>query len=141
MYSLDRCQQVRQREDKEVTKSMGVCSKIHMVAHDLIKDSQLPQLDELGKNMVMEELVDKVQDSINHKRLVVETTTTITTNMIEQHLLQPVKLHTMIQAFMETLLKDMSNLEDSIDMHNPALEELAYRRIRYLYDQLKVWIA
>jgi hypothetical protein len=118
---------------------MVVCSKLHKVAQELIKGSRLPQLDELGKNMVMEELVDKVQDNTNHRRSVIEATTTITTDLIEKHLLQPIKLHTMIQAFMETLLKDMSTLEDNIAMHNATLEELAYRRIISLYDQLEVW--
>jgi hypothetical protein len=118
---------------------MEVCSKLHKVTQELIKGFRLPQLDELGKNMVMEELVDKVQDNTNHRRSVIETTTTITTDLIEQHLLQPIKLHTMIQAFMETLLKYMSTLEDSIAMHNATLEELAYHRIKSLYDQLEVW--
>jgi hypothetical protein len=54
---------------------------------ELIKGSQLPQLYELGKNMVMEELLDKVHDSTNHRRSVVEETTTITIDMIEKHLL------------------------------------------------------
>jgi hypothetical protein len=45
----------------------------------------------------------------------------------------------MIQAFMETLLKDMSTLEDSIVIHNTWLKELAYHRIISLYDKLEVW--
>jgi hypothetical protein len=109
-----------------------------------------PKLDKLGKNLVIEELVDKVHNSTNHRRSVVEVATAITTDMIEQHLLQLVKLHTTIQAFMETLLKDMSTLkdsiamhkrtlEDSIAMHNATLEELSYHRIISSYDHLEVW--
>jgi len=118
---------------------MEVCSKIPKGTQELIKGSQVPQLYELGKKLVMEELVDKVQDNTNHIILVVETTTTITTDMIEQHLLQPIKLHTMIQAFMATLLKYMSNLKDNKAMHNSTPEELAYCRIKSMYDQLEVW--
>jgi hypothetical protein len=32
LYALDHFQQVGKREDKEVTKSMVICSKIHKVA-------------------------------------------------------------------------------------------------------------
>jgi hypothetical protein len=45
----------------------------------------------------------------------------------------------MIQAFMATLSKDMLVIEDNIAMHNATLEELLYRRIISLYDQLEVW--
>jgi hypothetical protein len=116
--------------DREVTKSLEICSRIHKVAQELIKSNKLPKLDELGKNIVTEELVDKVHDNTNQRREVVEATTTITTDLIDQHLLQPVKLHTMIQAFMTTLAKDMSTLEDSVAMNNASLEKLVYRRIR-----------
>jgi hypothetical protein len=88
---------------------------------------------------VTEELVDKVHDNTNQRKEVVEATTTISTDLIDQHLLQPVKLHTMIQAFMTTLAKDMSTLEDNMAMNNAALEQLTYRRIRSLYDQLEIW--
>jgi hypothetical protein len=139
LYALDRFQQAGKREDKEVTKSMEICSKIHKTAQELIKGSRLPQLDELGKNIVTEELVDKVHDNTNHRKSVVEASHHNFHRSNREHLLQPVKLHTMIQAFMETLLKDMSTLEDNISMHNATLEQLAYRRIRSLYDQLEVW--
>jgi hypothetical protein len=127
------------RDDKEVTKSMEICSRIHKVVQELIKSSRLPRLDELGKNLVTEELVDKVHDNTNQRKAVVEATTTISTDLIDQHLLQPVKLHTMIQDFMTTLEKDMSTLEDNMAMNNAALEQLTYRRIRSLYDQLEIW--
>jgi hypothetical protein len=35
---------------------------------ELIKICQLPQLEELGKNLTMEELVDKIQDNTNHRQ-------------------------------------------------------------------------
>jgi hypothetical protein len=85
---------------------------------------------------VIEKLVDKVHDSTNLRKAVVEASTAISTDLIDQHLLQPIKIHTMIQAFMTTLVKDMSTLEDSVAMNNTTLEQLAYRRIISLYDQL-----
>jgi hypothetical protein len=104
----------------------------------LIKGSKLPNLDELGKNLVIEELVDKVHGNLNQRISLVEATTTITTGLIDQHLLQPIKLHTMIQDFMTTLTKDTSTLEESMAMDNATLEKLVYRRIRSLFDQLEI---
>jgi hypothetical protein len=40
---------------------------------------------------------------------------------------------------MATLLKDMGTIEDNMAMNNTALEQLTYRRIRSLYDQLEIW--
>jgi 2C-methyl-D-erythritol 2,4-cyclodiphosphate synthase len=102
---------------------MVVCSRIHKATQELIKNSRFPKLDELGKNLVSEELVDKVHNNTNQRREVVEATTTISTDLIDQHLLQPVKLHTMIHAFMTTLAKDMSTLEDSVALNNTTLEQ------------------
>jgi hypothetical protein len=65
----------------------------------------------------------------------------VSTDLIDQHLLQPVKLHTMVQDFMTKLEKDMSALDDNITMNDATLEQLTYRRIESLYDQLEVWIA
>jgi hypothetical protein len=87
----------------------------------------------------MEELVDKVQDSTNHRRKVTESATKVTIDLIEKHIIQPTRVHTMIQAFMATLSKDMQVIEDNIAMHVATLEELLYRRIISLYDQLEVW--
>jgi sulfur relay (sulfurtransferase) complex TusBCD TusD component (DsrE family) len=75
------------------------------------------------------EIVDKVCDNTNQRRSVVEDDTTMSTELIVQHLLQHVKLHTMIQIFMITLTKDMSTLEVSMTMNIAALEKLFYRRI------------
>jgi hypothetical protein len=50
----------------------------------------------------------------------------VTNYFIEQHLLQPTKVQTMIQYFMATLSKDMSPFEDNIVMHNETLEGLIY---------------
>jgi hypothetical protein len=60
-------------------------------------------------------------------------------DLIEQHLIQPTKVHTMIQAFMAMLSKDMQTLKDNTTMHTTTLEELAYRRVMSLYDQLEIW--
>jgi len=87
LYSLECFQQDEKRAYKEVTKLMVVCSKLHKVAHELIKGIRLPQLDELGKNLFMEELVDKVHNNTNHRRSIVRDSTTITIDLIEKHLL------------------------------------------------------
>jgi hypothetical protein len=94
----------------------------------LIKNSRFPKLDELGKNLVSEELVDKVHNNTSQRRAVVEAATTISTNLIDQHMLQPVKLHTMIHAFMIALAKDMSTLEDSVALNNAMLEQLNLKK-------------
>jgi hypothetical protein len=46
----------------------------------------------------------------------------------------------MIEAFMDTLSKDMHVIEDNIAMHTATLEELLYQRRISFYDQLEVWI-
>jgi hypothetical protein len=74
----------------------------------------------------MEELVDKIQDNTSHRREVTESTTTVTMDLIEKHLIQPTKVHTMIQAFMAMLSKDIQTLKDNTTMHATSLEELAY---------------
>jgi hypothetical protein len=139
LYALDHCQQIGQRVDREVTKSMEICSRIHKVAQELIRNGHLPRLDELGKNLVAEEMVNAVQDNTNRRKQIVEATTFISTDLIDQHLLQPVKLHMMVQDFMTKLEKDMSTLDDNISLNNATLEKLTYRRIESLYDQLEVW--
>jgi hypothetical protein len=45
----------------------------------------------------------------------------------------------MIQAFMDTLEKDMNTLNDNTTMHEATLEELSYHRVISLYDQFKIW--
>jgi hypothetical protein len=106
---------------------------------ELIKRCQLPQLEELGKNLIMEELVDKIQDNTSQDEKSPKSTTTVMMDLIEQHLIQPTKVHTMIKAFMATLSKDMQTLKDNMTMHATSLEELAYRWISTLYDQLEMW--
>jgi hypothetical protein len=105
----------------------------------LIRNGHLPRLDELGKNLVTEELVNAIQDNTSRRRQIVEATTFVSTDLIDQHLLQSVKLHTMIQDYMTRLEKDMSTLDDSITMIEATLEQLSYRRIESLYNQLEVW--
>jgi hypothetical protein len=60
MYALDHCQEVGKQADKEVTKEIGIFSRTHKVSQELIRHGRLPMLDELGKNLVMEELVNVV---------------------------------------------------------------------------------
>jgi hypothetical protein len=72
MYALDHFQQIGKREDKEVTKAMEICSRTHKVAQELIRNGHLPILDELGKNLVTEELVNAVQDNTSRRKQIVE---------------------------------------------------------------------
>jgi hypothetical protein len=60
LYALEHCQQIAQKVDREVTKSMEIYSRIHKVAQELIKNSRLPRLDELGKNLVVEKKLNVV---------------------------------------------------------------------------------
>jgi hypothetical protein len=120
---------------------MGIFSRTHKASQELIRHGRLPMLDELGKNLVMEELVNAVQESTSRRRQIVETSTFVSTDLIDQHLIQPTKLHTMIQAYMTKLEKDMSALDDSMAMIEAMLEKLSYRRIESLYNQLEVWTA
>jgi len=60
MYVLDHFQQVGKQVDKEVTKAIEIFSRNHKVAQELIRYGRLPMLDKLGKNLVMEELVNAV---------------------------------------------------------------------------------
>jgi hypothetical protein len=101
---------------------MEICSRINKVAQQLIRNSRLPRLYELGNNLVVEEMVNAVQDNTNRRKQIVETTTFVSTDLIDQPLLQPVKLHTTVQAFMKKLDKDKSTLDDSIYMNNSTLE-------------------
>jgi hypothetical protein len=72
IHSLDYCQQAMGKElTKMTTKSMEICSKSHKDAQELIRGCQLPPLAELGKNLVMEELIDKIQDNTNQRREII----------------------------------------------------------------------
>jgi hypothetical protein len=94
-YELDHCQQMGEKVDKETTRSIPICSRIHKEINELLKLCRMPQLEELQKNLTMEELVDKVQDSTSHRRFVTEATTIVTKDLIEQHLIQLKNVHTM----------------------------------------------
>jgi hypothetical protein len=118
---------------------MVIFSRIHKEVQELIKICRLTQLEELGKNLVMEELVDNIQDNKSHKWKVTKSATIVTMNLIEQHLIQPKKVHTMVHEFMATLSKDMQTLYDNVAMHIYTIEEFAYHRLISLYDQLKIW--
>jgi hypothetical protein len=139
LYALDNFQQVGQRVDKEVTKLIGIFSRTHKFAQELIRHGLLPMLDELGKNLVMEELVNEVKESTSRIRQVVETSTFVSTDIIEQYFIQPTKLHTMIQDYMKKMEKYMSALDDSVAMIEAMLEKLSYKRVEALYNQLEVW--
>jgi hypothetical protein len=79
-------------------------------------------------------MVNAVQDNSNRMKQIVEATTFVSIDLIDHHLLQPIKLHTMVQSFMTKLEKDMSTLNDNIYLNNETLEQLTYRRIKSLYD-------
>jgi hypothetical protein len=86
----------------------------------------------------MEELVNKVKDSTNHIRGFIEAATTVTMDLIEQHLIQPMKVHTMVHAFVTTLSKYIQTLDDNVVMHMTTIEDLAYRRLVSFHDQLEI---
>jgi hypothetical protein len=58
----------------------------------------------------MEHLLEKIQQNINQRWERVEATTKVTIELMEEHLIQPAKVQTMIQAFMATLTRDMKTL-------------------------------
>jgi hypothetical protein len=60
LYSLEQCHQDEKREDKETTISIVIYSCLHKSSQELIKICQLSQLEELGKNLVVEEIVDNI---------------------------------------------------------------------------------
>jgi hypothetical protein len=134
LYALDHFHQVGKQVDKEVTKEMEICSRTHKVSQELIRNGCLPRLEELGNNLFMEELVNMVQESTIRRRKIVEASTCVSIDLIDQHLLQPVKLHTMIDAYMKRLEKYMSTLDVSIALIEAMLEQLSYRRIESLYN-------
>jgi len=57
---LDIFQQDRKRVDRETTISMVIYSQLHKVAQDLTRKCHIPPLQELGKTLVMEQLIEKV---------------------------------------------------------------------------------
>jgi hypothetical protein len=60
LYALYHFQQIEKRADKEVTKAMEICSKTHKASQGLIRNGCLPRLYELGKNLVIKELVNAI---------------------------------------------------------------------------------
>jgi hypothetical protein len=86
----------------------------------------------------MEELVNKVQDSTSDRQRVTKPTTIVTTKLIEQHLIHPTKVHTMVHAFMGTLSKDTHTLDNNIALHMTTIEELEFHRLVYLHDQMEI---
>jgi hemerythrin superfamily protein len=63
----------------------------------------------------------------------------VTIELMEEHLIQPTKVQTMIQAFMATLTRDMKTLTDNSTSHTTSLEELLYRRVISIEGQYQVW--
>jgi hypothetical protein len=64
---LHRFQQAGQKEIREMASSITICLCIHKVAQELLKLCRLPQLEEIGKNLIMKELVNKVHDNTSHR--------------------------------------------------------------------------
>jgi hypothetical protein len=85
----------------------------------------------------VEELVDKVHDNTSRRREVTKTTTIVTTDLIEQYLIQPTKVHTMVHVFMATLSKDMQTLDDNVAMDMATIEEIAYHNSHLCMISLK----
>jgi hypothetical protein len=79
-------------------------------------------------------MVNEFQDNTNRRKQIAEATTFISIDLIDQHLLQPIKFHTMVQDFVIKLEKDMRTFDENIALNNETLEQLIYRRIKSLYD-------
>jgi hypothetical protein len=135
---LNHYQQAGKREDKETTNSMEICSRLHKATQGLTRKCRLPPLEKLGNTFITEQLIEKVHQSTSGKKEVTESASKVMEDLIEHHLIQPTKVHTMIHAFMATLEKYMQTLSENTTMHKVALEELAYRWIISLYDHLEM---
>jgi hypothetical protein len=103
--------------------------------------SHLPPIEELGKTISMEQLLEKIQQHINERQEKVEATTKVTIGLMEEQLVQPTKVQTMIQEFMATLVRYMKSLIDNSSSHKDALKELLYHGIISLDDKYEVWEA
>jgi hypothetical protein len=52
--SLDHCQQVGERDEKETKSSLAICAQLHKVAHILMHKGNLPPIEELRKTKTEE---------------------------------------------------------------------------------------
>jgi hypothetical protein len=120
--SLDRCQQVGKRAEKETIISLAICTHLQKAMQTMIQKCHPPHTDELRKIDTMEQLLDKIQKNTNHIHEVTKVATKETIELMGQHLIQPAKVHTMIQEFMATLAKDMRTLSHNIVVHEASLE-------------------
>jgi hypothetical protein len=68
LSALDHCQHIGQKVDREVTKYIKICSRIHKETHELIKNGHLPVLDDLGKSLVAKEMVNGVENNTNKRK-------------------------------------------------------------------------
>jgi hypothetical protein len=66
-------------------------------------------------------MVNAIQDNTNRRKKIAEETIFVSINLIDQHLLQPVKLHTMVQYFVTKIEKYMSTLDGIISLNNAKL--------------------
>jgi hypothetical protein len=123
-----------------MTISLAICVKIHKATKVLTNKSYLTPNEELGKTISMEKLVKKIQQHINQRLEKDEATMKVTIGLMEEHLIQPTKVKTMIQAFMATLVRDMKALTDNSTSHDAALEEILYQRIISLNGKYEVWV-
>jgi hypothetical protein len=76
-YALDHCQQMGQKEEKNDKLNRNMFMHTQSNARTTQVVSTAP-IEELGKNLIMEELVNKVQDNMSHRRGVTEATTIVT---------------------------------------------------------------
>ena len=79
-------------------------------------------------------MVNAVQESTNQRKQIVESVIFVSTDLIDQHMLQPVKMHTMVHAFVTKLEKYMITLDENISLNNATIKKLTYKRIKSLYD-------
>jgi hypothetical protein len=100
---------------------LTICTQLHKSAQVLTHKCHLPPI--ARENHHDGETPQKIQQRTSQRLEVTEATTKVTIKLMEQHLVQPSKVHTMIQAFMATLEKDMKTLTNNSTSHEAALKE------------------
>jgi hypothetical protein len=86
----------------------------------------------------MKQVFEKIKYNMNYRPERAQATTKVTIELMEENLIQPTKVQTMIQEFMATLTRDMKNLIDNSTSHTTNLEELLYQIFISIESQYQV---
>jgi uncharacterized protein YwqG len=65
--TLDNCQQVGEKLEKELEASLTTCAKLHKVAFILIFKVQLPRIEDLGEPKIDEQVVLDLEENMKEK--------------------------------------------------------------------------